>query len=121
MDRQALATTARQRRLELDLTLDDVAAATGMSRMTIRAVETGKRVMPRTLYRLDRAYGYVPGALEGVLYLGRPPTLAPVEVNTDDPTEVEIWGLTRLAEDTRRALIAELRRQRRGGDVAATC
>lgn len=113
MDRQALAEAVRQRRYELDLTLDDLALSAGMSKQTVIRVEKGEQVTARTLYRLDRALGFVNGALEALLYLGRPPSRVPVEIDRDDPDEVEIWGLTRLGEDTRRALIAELRRQRR--------
>lgn len=98
---------ARERRLSLDLSLRQVAARAGIkSRLTVAAVEQGRSVDPRTLWKLDRGLSWEKGSAERTLHTGEPPVeLVPDLDDFTDPVEQQLWAITDLSEERRWQLI----------------
>ena len=72
----ALGKTIRERRVQLDLTLDEVAAATGFSKPYLSTVETGKVKNPpsdKLLTQLEKVLKFKPSELRRLAHLERMP------------------------------------------------
>lgn len=112
MHRDALAAAVRHRRGELGLKQAEVAARAGLrTRKTVATVEAGRPVKEFSLYALDRGLDWPTGTALHILTHGQPAR----DDYEDDPEAQAIWNLDLLAQETRLALIDELRRRRRAG------
>ena len=72
----ALGKTIRERRVQLDLTLDEVAAATGFSKPYLSTVETGKVKNPpsdKLLTQREKVLKFKPSELRRLAQLWRLP------------------------------------------------
>lgn len=113
-----------QRRLELRMSWTEVARSAGMSISGLGFIRRGERE-PIALSRakLEDALWWQAGSIDAILEGGEPmPAKAkrismPPELRGDepytDPVEREIWALTELPEEERRAFIERLRARRR--------
>ncbi|GHB56077.1 hypothetical protein GCM10010331_49970 [Streptomyces xanthochromogenes] len=95
-DLQRLARTAKQRRMELGLALDDANAKVGgMAKHTWRRVELGEPVRDLSYAKLDKLLRWAPGSSLAVL---AGDAAVPVEASGADP-DVLISRLPREAID----------------------
>lgn len=107
---ERLARLMNERRLELDMKWDEVAAAAGIKPPTLRAVRNGtSKPSPLTARGIDRALSWTPGSTEAVLGGGEPTatvygsaTIRAAE--TPVPTDEELRA-TNLAPETVEALL----------------
>jgi transcriptional regulator with XRE-family HTH domain len=113
MDRERLASAARNRRLTLDLDIEDVARRSGLHRNTITKVEHGQPVKVRTLWKLDRGLGWVRGSAERVLAGGDPDNAAEPE---DRMTRSDALGALREVLASQGRDVAEVDQMIRAAD-----
>jgi hypothetical protein len=89
----------------LRLRARDVAARADLSKLTIGAVEAGRRVDELTLWKLDAGLAWEDGSAERVLEGGEP-----VELPADpqlglDPVALQLWNVKGLSAERRWQLI----------------
>jgi transcriptional regulator with XRE-family HTH domain len=97
--RRLLADLMDDRRIDLDLTWNEVADRAGVSAMTLRRIRSGDGVLTRrTQRKIDRALEWQPGSVEGILS-GREPSLIEQPDPADDDLRDELRERHRI--DTR--------------------
>ena len=100
-----LAQYAKNRRMALRLKAREVAALAGLSKLTIGAVEAGRRVDELTLWKLDHGLGWEDGSSQRVLDGGEPTELPFDRERGLDPVELQLWNVKGLSEARRWQLI----------------
>lgn len=101
-----------ERRGELDLTLDEVAARAGVSTETLRQAANGRRMRTNNKKKIERALEWEYGSIDAI-DAGNPPTrLSEQEARSreasryppdlrDDPVERKLWDIKDLDERSR--------------------
>lgn len=75
-NRKRLGAAVHQRRVDLDITSRRaLAEAAKIGKRTVDSVETGERVSVTSMYKIERALGWVPGSMEDILNGGDPTPL----------------------------------------------
>lgn len=135
--RRRLAGLMDDRRIELDLSWEEVARRAGMVGMTLRRIRNGESALPRrTAAKIDRALKWQPGSVEGILADGEPEVIPKEDRSPDEISDEEVEdalsvmraGLKRLyppeevdrriareREEIAEAQKARARRQRQAG------
>lgn len=120
-DRERLSELMEDRRLDLGLTLRQVAQNAGVSYESLRAMRSSTYGDPRplTMRGLDRALHWKGGSVKRVLYDGGEPDALPLPLapppdpgwpqlirdNWDDQAVRQIWGLETMPSPTRLGMI----------------
>lgn len=103
-----------ERRGELDLTLDEVAARAGVSTETFRQAANGRRMRTNNKKKIERALGWEYGSIDAIDAGDPPIKLSEQEVQRrkpepsrypadlrDDPVERKLWDIKDLDERSR--------------------
>lgn len=108
MSAESLDTAMDDRRTELGMLWEDVAAAAGVSYETLRAIRRGRMMRSLTRAKIEQALRWPRGHIQDLLT--RPPEEQPPFELRDD-TERQIWSETRLTAGQRTGAIKEWRQR----------
>lgn len=114
---QTLGWWMNDRRGELDMTWDEVAAAADLPVGTLlaHAAGTGRRMRPQTKHKIQRGLRWAPGSIDRIHADGDPVRLEDIEPAPEpemprypkDPERQEIWDALRGVPDRRAAIMVE--------------
>lgn len=114
--RRRLADLMDDRRIELDLTWEEVARRAGVAGLTLRRVRSGESTLSRrTAAKIDRALEWQPGSVEGILAGGEP---IPIQMDKQPLTERQ-KALKRLYESYERDYSPDIAIRMWRRDIAA--